>query len=115
VVLLSAAGAAASALVDASLSGALVSLIHAEGGIGPEKVELVYSAVKGATASGDADVSPARLRRMHMKITSKARKKTKPPRTPPTMAAMGGPLWVAVVAWLGDPEEGGGGEEELWD
>jgi len=57
---------------------------------------VVRTSVKGATASGDTS-GLRRRRRMHRKMTSRTKRTIKAPRTPPTMAAMGGPLWIAAA------------------
>jgi len=52
---------------------------------------MLRTSVKGATASVDAD-GLRRRRRIHRKMTSRTNRMIRAPRTPPTMAAMGGPL-----------------------
>jgi len=59
---------------------------------------LVYSSesVNGVAASSDP--AERRRRRRHRKSTRRPRMITRTPKIPPTIAAMGGPLWVADVA-----------------
>jgi len=105
--------ASASVDADASGSGALTSSFHVDGSL-DALAFVMYSTVKGATPSAAATPGRLPLLRLHRSKARRARRtRTRPPRTPPTIAAMGGPVCVAEVGWLGLVPPEGGEEEEL--
>jgi len=103
-VLIAVESAAADITVDSAAIGTLTSLCHICGGAAAVEVEMrraasvalmLWPSVNGATVSGE--VAGLRRRRMHRKMTSRISSMTRAPRTPPTMAAIGGPLLVAAA------------------